>query len=252
MGYNANDRRLTQIRWAKVPNPTTAADRLQDYNYQRDVLNRLTRVEELTYGSGGTVTANHTWDATHDDADRLESFVTVAGSSSGTPTYDYTYDEADNRGVSVLDGVTQTPTHNSLNQIATLNGTTFTYDNSGNLLTDGDFTYKWDAENRLIEAKEPGINGKTFTYQFDGLNRRLRMARSGTGALGKQRTRTFFWRIRRNAKTPPFGGVLFVEVLEKKSSPTHHSPFRASLLLAVLAQSAFASVVARPMPLIHR
>ena len=180
---NANDRRLTQIRWAKVQNPTSASDRIQDYNYQRDVLNRLTRIEELTYNNAGTVTTTRIYDTVHDDADRLESSAAGTGSSGGTPTFDYTYDDADNRGVSVLNGVTQTPTHNSLNQIATLNSTTYTYDSNGNLLTDGDYTYTWDAENRLKSATESGGAGRTYAYAYDGLNRRLGMTRSGTGAL---------------------------------------------------------------------
>ncbi len=39
----------------------------------------------------------------------------------------------------------------------------FTYDDAGNLTSDGSLTYTWDAENRLTSA-----NGVTYTYDGDG------------------------------------------------------------------------------------
>ena len=43
----------------------------------------------------------------------------------------------------------------------------FTYDNDGNLLTDGKFTYTWDAENRLIKAEYSDTRIE-FTYDYMG------------------------------------------------------------------------------------
>jgi RHS repeat-associated protein len=58
---------------------------------------------------------------------------------------------------------------NKLNQIATLNGTTLTYDLNGNLTGDGTFTYAYDEENRLRRAVG---NGTTTDYEYDPLGRR--------------------------------------------------------------------------------
>jgi RHS repeat-associated protein len=59
----------------------------------------------------------------------------------------------------------------------TLAGTaipTLSYDNAGNLLSDGTRTYLWDAANRLVQITYPGTGNRTeFTY--DGLGRRVRI-----------------------------------------------------------------------------
>lgn len=48
------------------------------------------------------------------------------------------------------------------------------YDANGNLTDDGQFTYAWDAENRLVRARAVGIrNGADVRYHYDGLGRRF-------------------------------------------------------------------------------
>src|SRR6185503_4470213 len=60
-------------------------------------------------------------------------------------------------------------TPNRLNQIASLNSTTLTYDLNGNLTGDGTFTYEYDEENRLRSAVG---SGNTVSYEYDPLGRR--------------------------------------------------------------------------------
>jgi RHS repeat-associated protein len=53
-----------------------------------------------------------------------------------------------------------------VNELLTRNGTTLTYDDNGNMTTDGSRTYAWDEENRLSS-----VNGAS--YQYDALGRRI-------------------------------------------------------------------------------
>ena len=45
----------------------------------------------------------------------------------------------------------------------------FTYDLNGNMTSDGTRTYEWDAENRLVAAKEGGATVASYTYRNDGI-----------------------------------------------------------------------------------
>jgi YD repeat-containing protein len=50
----------------------------------------------------------------------------------------------------------QTATYNTLNQLINLSGQARTFDANGNLTADGQRTYAWDAENRLVGIGYPG------------------------------------------------------------------------------------------------
>ncbi|MDE1153152.1 MAG: hypothetical protein PW788_11505 [Micavibrio sp.] len=67
---------------------------------------------------------------------------------------------------------TKNPTYNALNQIGTWGTLAYVYDANGNLTSgDGTKSYKWDAENRLIEI-DYTAGGKTqFTYNGIGQRR---------------------------------------------------------------------------------
>ncbi len=60
--------------------------------------------------------------------------------------------------------------YNTSNELTSLPGTTYTYDNNGNTLTKVDGTgttsYTWDYENRLSQATLPGTGG-TVTFKYD-------------------------------------------------------------------------------------
>jgi YD repeat-containing protein len=95
----------------------------------------------------------------------------------GTTTKEsYTYDLVGNRLSSV--GVTPYQ-YNASNQLTSIPGTTYTYDNNGNTKTKttaaGTTTYTWDFENRLTQVALPGTTG-TVTYKYDPFGRRVQKA----------------------------------------------------------------------------
>gem|GEM_PF-6532799 len=61
------------------------------------------------------------------------------------------------------------------NRIASVNGTAFGYDASGNVTGDGARTYAYDAENRLVSVSEP--SGESYGY--DAANRRVKKVAGG-------------------------------------------------------------------------
>jgi RHS repeat-associated protein len=65
----------------------------------------------------------------------------------------------------------QTASYNNLNQLTDLSGQTLGWDANGNLLSDGQRNYSWDAENRLIAISYPGQPGKATAFAYDGLGR---------------------------------------------------------------------------------
>jgi RHS repeat-associated protein len=87
---------------------------------------------------------------------------------------------------------TQTATYNNLNQLTNLSGQALTYDANGNLTSDGQRTYSWDAENRLVGITYPGVSGKATAFTYDGLGRRT--AITSTPAGGGSATATgYLW-----------------------------------------------------------
>jgi len=69
--------------------------------------------------------------------------------------------------------------YNSSNQLTSIPGTTYAYDNNGNLQTKttsaGTTTYSWDYENRLKQITLPGTGG-TVTFKYDPFGRRVQKA----------------------------------------------------------------------------
>jgi YD repeat-containing protein len=70
---------------------------------------------------------------------------------------------------------TQTASYNDLNQLTALSGQALGYDANGNLTSDGQRTYSWDAENRLVGIAYPGNNSgdiiRNSRREFPGHNR---------------------------------------------------------------------------------
>ena len=90
---------------------------------------------------------------------------------------------------------------NSLNQYSAVGAVTPSYDGNGNLTSDGTFTYRYDAENRLISASGTGlaasytydaqgrrksktVNGTTTIYVTDADNREVLEYNGSSGAIG--------------------------------------------------------------------
>lgn len=107
---------------------------------------------------------------TYDLSDRLLSANGASALSANN--FDYSYDLLDNPTTVINGRDVIHATYNDLNEINTWNGNSYFYDANGNTQSgDGTRSYKWDADNRLVEIDYAGSSAKTqFTY--DGLGRR--------------------------------------------------------------------------------
>ncbi|MBB3660211.1 YD repeat-containing protein [Rhizobium sp. BK650] len=65
----------------------------------------------------------------------------------------------------------QTAAPNNLNQITDVSGQAYSYDANGNLISDGERTYSWDANNRLVRIEYASQPSKQTRYSYDGLGR---------------------------------------------------------------------------------
>jgi RHS repeat-associated protein len=130
-------------------------------------------------GSSGHPWPARNWSYTYDNLDRLTgaqvTCTAPGGGSCGTTlNYTYAYDPAGNKTTLADpngDGSGWGQAYNNLNEMTT----GFTFNNAGDRLSDTPYTYKWDAEDRLIEFKYAGAAAKT-NYTYDGLGRRLQSA----------------------------------------------------------------------------
>ena len=95
----------------------------------------------------------------------------------GTNTYSYAYDPIGNRQQTVENGLTNLYTANALNQYTAIAPDTpaLAYDPDGNMTRNGDWTYIWDAENRLVEARPATTNlgSSLVQYMYDAQSRRI-------------------------------------------------------------------------------
>jgi RHS repeat-associated protein len=147
---NTNDRRLTSI--GNGPNARSFA-------YTSTPESDITGIKE-TLG-----TATQSWTDGFDKADRLTSATLSSG-----PNFTYTYDKSSNiTSIKTASGTTSLA-YNTLNQVNGYAGKAFTYDANGNLTQDDLRTYKWDAENRLVQIGLLGQPGVTESFAYDGRN----------------------------------------------------------------------------------
>ncbi len=87
---------------------------------------------------------------------------------------------------------TQTASYNNLNQLTNLSGQDLSYDTNGNLLSDGQRNYTWDAENRLTGITYPGQSGKATAFSYDGLSRRTTITSTPAGG-GSSTATSYIW-----------------------------------------------------------
>jgi RHS repeat-associated protein len=121
---------------------------------------------------GGTAEVTTTIDYTYDPLYRL----TNADYSTGD-SYQYAYDSVGNRLTqeSFVHGLSSSVTYNYdlANRLEDVNGVAYTYDDNGNLRSDGVNTYTYDSANRLTS-----VNGAD-SYTYNGLGDRLSQTVNG-------------------------------------------------------------------------
>ena len=87
----------------------------------------------------------------------------------------------------------QTAAFNPLNQLTSLSAqTALTYSATGNLLSDGQRVFAWDAEDRLVGITWPAQPGKQVTFAYDGLSRRTTISSTPAGGGGTVTT-SYVW-----------------------------------------------------------
>jgi RHS repeat-associated protein len=165
--------------------------------YAYDNLGRRTSMARAA-GAGATTTYDY------DAAGRLEELVQNLAATANDQTYAFTY-SASSQAIARVGsnaayvwpqpspGVANAAP-NGLNQIASLNGTNFTYDGRGNLTGTGSATYSYDVYNRLTAASTATLaydaagrlhqtvgGGVTTRFLYDGAD--LIAEYDGAGAL---------------------------------------------------------------------
>lgn len=100
---------------------------------------------------------------------------TLSNGDIAAPTKEiaYNYDDLGNRTSVVEDGMTTTYVSNEMNEYASLSGAqnvSFTYDDNGNLLTDGNAAYEYDHMDRLVKISD---NGNAIDLVYDPFSRRI-------------------------------------------------------------------------------
>ena len=161
--------------------------------YQYDVDSRLNRVTQgslfaaleydslnrrisLSYSNGATT--NYAYDL----ASRLTT-IAHNGPSGVIEALTYTYDAAGNRlssnrasgTASLLPSAVASALYDAANEQISFGSATLTYDQNGNLTSDGANTYQWDARNRLIGV----TGGTTAVFAYDALGRRASKSING-------------------------------------------------------------------------
>jgi len=159
-----------------------------------DAANRETTIVDdvTTYtsggGFGGSTSPLATYVYTYDEANRVTSETDAEGTASfaydsanelttvtGSRSESYTYDLNGNRTGT---GYSTTV----MNETSTSPGTTYTYDNAGNMISGKTgstiTTYTYDYNNRLRDVTQGGT--VIATYVYDALNRRIGIDDNGT------------------------------------------------------------------------
>jgi RHS repeat-associated protein len=102
---------------------------------------------------------------TYDPVNRL-----TAADYDGGMYFHYTYDAVGNRLVEATNVLTNTYSYDDANRMIYFNSVNYTWDDNGNLLSDGVNSYSYDRANRLIEVSGVGVD---VSYAYNGLGDRL-------------------------------------------------------------------------------
>ncbi len=130
----------------------------------------LSRLISITRSNG--IIVEHSYDA----GSNLTG-ITFKKDATALGNLTYEYDAAGKRtkmgGTFARTGLPQSMTstaYNALNQLTQIGTATLTYDNNGNLTSDGTNTYTWNARNQLASMSGPGL---TASFQYDASGNRV-------------------------------------------------------------------------------
>jgi len=181
--YDAAGRRSTMT----APGQSTTS-------YTYDSANRLVQIArgsdsvEMVYDADGRVTYltlpnSVTTQYSYDASSRVTGIAYMrAGNLLGS--LGYQYDPIGRRATmsgtlaqAVLPLVMSTAEYNGDNRQTAMGGQSFTYDEDGNITSDGINIYSWDSRGRLVSMSGPAL---TATFQYDAVGRRISKDINGT------------------------------------------------------------------------
>ncbi len=156
----------------------------------------------------------------------------------GTNQFGYQYDAIGNRQADIANDLTTLYEANPLNQYASVlpSAGPPAYDADGNMISNGTFSYTWDAENRLAEVRSNGAAIVRNTYDFMG--RRVRkttatatntflydgwlLVREQSASGGNLTTNSYLWGLDLSGSLQGAGGVggLLCRIEGRDGSPS--------------------------------
>ena len=129
------------------------------------------RSGELRSGIKDLPSFTTTIDYQYDALSRLKN-----ATDSNGQAYAYTYDKAGNRTSQTVAGVTTPYLYDAADRLTSAGGVAFSWNDNGNLLSDGFNTYSYDFANRLVSIGNPQ---STISHSYDGQGNRYRQAANG-------------------------------------------------------------------------
>ncbi|MBU4220004.1 MAG: hypothetical protein KKB90_13750, partial [Actinobacteria bacterium] len=200
----------------KVNGITTPDGTTRSYTY--DVAGRITEVENSIPSGTDTTTYTHDNNGNvrringaetyrYDELNRLTWWKDPGSGTIAT----YSYDEVGNLAEVKEGGVTtRTFTYNGSNEITT---TGYTYDHNGNMTSDGESDYTYDAANRLTGVADHGTGQTIATYAYDHQGRRTQKTTGGV-------TTRYHWDANSLiAETNPSGTVEATYTYDDRGNP---------------------------------
>jgi len=154
------------------------ATTISKYDYINDALGRRTAMAK----SGTAFTAPDTINYGYDDKSQVISADAVNDSNYD---FGFDYDSLGNRETYTTNesgsAVTSDYTTNNLNQYTAVTNPTKTptYNDDGCMLTNGNWTYTWNAENRMVSAVD-GTTTLEFKYDYMGRRVEKKVIENGT------------------------------------------------------------------------
>ncbi|MBI4992654.1 MAG: hypothetical protein HZC26_00755, partial [Candidatus Magasanikbacteria bacterium] len=133
---------------------------LQDLSYTYDAVGNITQIIDT-----GNFDTAKTSDYTYDDLYRLKSAAITNAKNNQNYTQTYSYDAIGNilNKSDVGDYVYSQTGYTNPRAVTKIGNKTFTYDNNGNLASDGATTYKWDYQNRMVSSGGIATSATTST-----------------------------------------------------------------------------------------
>ncbi|MBX4186875.1 MAG: hypothetical protein KW802_01270 [Candidatus Doudnabacteria bacterium] len=143
---------------------------IQDATYTYDNNGNILTIVDAS----GTDTAKTTT-YLYDDLNRLTSAAVTSAVNGDNTTKTYTYDAIGNISTSSdLGTYTYAGTgYANPHAVTNVGSKTYTYDNNGNQIGDGNWTDTWDYKNRMTQSAKTGT---TVTYTYDPSGQRVKLA----------------------------------------------------------------------------